>query len=137
MKATTKHSLDICHNTIRRVPTTPLLATYALVAVHDGHPVEVLTANSFYGKGNGMQPVRVCVWINLPAGGGYRRTWLAGQGKAGGCGYHKESAALDDALGNAGIKLDHSISGSSVYFDAFSAIADMAGFTGPYLLIRN
>lgn len=142
MKATTKHGFDVHHNAIRNRPTTPKLNSYTLVATVEGHPVEVLTARSFFGKGNGMQPVRVCVWINSRVSSwatSRTRAWLAGQGKAGGCGYHKESTALDDALDSAGVKLDSSISGqgSSVYLEAFSAVADLAGFTGPYLLVHN
>lgn len=139
MKATTKHGFDTYHHGIKSRPTTPKLYSYTLVAIVNGSPVEVMTARSFFGKGNGMQPVRVCVWINSRKDGVKQTPWLTGQGKAGGCGYHKESAALCDALSSAGIKLDHDIGGTgdSYYLDAFSAIADLAGFTGPYLLVRN
>lgn len=38
-----------------------------------------------------------CVWLSLPD------KWIHTSGKAGGYGYHRESAALNDALRNAGI----------------------------------
>ncbi|MFX5068880.1 hypothetical protein ABTC68_19770, partial [Acinetobacter baumannii] len=48
-----------------------------------------------------------------------------GQGKAGGYGYHKPSAALADAISDAGIRLSRSISGcgDDVMRDACEAIA--------------
>ena len=60
-----------------------------------------------------------CVWIhgeNKPG---------TGRGKAGGYGYHKESAALADALGDAGVILDESISGhgNRAMIDAIEAVA--------------
>lgn len=56
----------------------------------------------FYYPGD----VAYCVvWIHGDASHGY------GMGKAGGYGYHKESAALADALRDAGVTLDSHIDG--------------------------
>lgn len=51
--------------------------------------------------------------------------WGRGQGKAGGYGYHKASAALAEAIDDAGIKLSRSISGvgDSAMEEACAAIA--------------
>lgn len=59
------------------------------------------------------------LWIS--AAGRYGR----GQGKAGGYGYHKQSAALDDAIQDAGIVLDQPIDGrgDSAMIEACEAIA--------------
>lgn len=40
-----------------------------------------------------------CIWLSLPD-----NVWIHGSGKAGGYGYHRESAALADALRNSGIE---------------------------------
>lgn len=62
-----------------------------------------------------------CIWISSTSKTPYAR----GTGKAGGYGYHKESAALADAIDDAGIRLSHSISGHghSAMRDACEAIA--------------
>lgn len=60
-----------------------------------------------------------CIWIHGPDAHG------SGAGKAGGGGYHKESAALSEALRDAGIVLSESISGrgDSAMEDALAAVA--------------
>lgn len=47
-----------------------------------------------------------CLWIN------HEKIHASGSGKAGGYGYHKPSAAADEALNSAGIILENSISGA-------------------------
>jgi hypothetical protein len=44
--------------------------------------------------------VYACIWINSPNNGGI---YVSGGGKAQGYGYHKESAAIESALMDAGI----------------------------------
>ena len=48
-----------------------------------------------------------CIWIGSTS----RTPYARGTGKAGGYGYHKESAALAQAISDAGIQLSQSISG--------------------------
>jgi hypothetical protein len=62
-----------------------------------------------------------CIWISGRGNGTYGR----GTGKAGGYGYHKPSAALSEAIDDAGISLDRSISGvgDTAMRDACEAIA--------------
>lgn len=64
-----------------------------------------------------------CVWISTPD------NYAIGKGKAGGCGYHKESAAIDEALRDAGIQLEHCIHGvgDSAIMGALAAIAKFIG----------
>lgn len=54
----------------------------------------------------------------------------SGSGKAGGWGYHKESAALESALESAGIKLSERIggAGNSAMEKALRAVAESAGY---------
>ena len=55
----------------------------------------------------GMENITCCVFVNDSRSG----THIRGSGSAGGCGYHKESAASGDAIRNAGIELKDSIDG--------------------------
>lgn len=126
-------------------PRTALSGAGSLVATHGGKLREAITVRSYYNeKGSGMQPVRACVWVH-PADGG---EWRTGRGSAGGCGYHKESAAIAEAVRNAGIELygnpygfrrepvnlknrfEFGGTGSSAYAEIFSAIARAAGYRG-------
>ena len=66
--------------------------------------------------------------IYYPGTVAYCSLWVSGgrgQGSAGGYGYHKPSAALADAIQDAGIVLDRSISGvgDSAMTEACEAIA--------------
>ena len=62
-----------------------------------------------------------CIWISSTE----RTPYARGTGKAGGYGYHKESAALAEAISDAGIQLSKSISGvgDRAMRDACEAIA--------------
>ena len=62
----------------------------------------------------------------------------ANKGKAGGYGYHKESAAIAEAIESAGIALDTDISGvgNSAILDALTAIANALGFER-VLIVEN
>ena len=140
-------------------PSTPMTGAGSLIAYGpglDGKPemTEAVTVHAHYSaRGNGMQPVRACVWVRMPRGSG--RDWLSGSGAAGGCGYHKESAAIAAAVSAAGVELTgaHNGSresaddenrrfsfdgaGSSYYPEVFEAIATAAGFTGPMLWVSH
>lgn len=139
---------------------TPLCGTGSLVA-YEVNPatgkrelVECITVRTHFNpKGSGMQPVRANVWIKAPRGSG--ADWLSGRGSAGGCGYHKESAALADAVDSCGVELYGSAyvfsrepvdfkkrvyfggTGSSAYADIFKAIAKARGFRGPMLWVSH
>lgn len=74
-------------------------------------------------RSDGASPIYCSVWIQ--ANGRY----FAGHGKAGGYGYCKRSAAFQDALDSAGIKLAYSIDGRgmSEVDRAMEALADALG----------
>lgn len=128
-------------------PTIPMVGAGSLIAVRKGELREVITVRVYFNsKGSGMQPVRSCVWIKPAADG----PWHSGRGSAGGCGYHKESAAIDDACSAAGVQLFGEVysrrvdagpidykkrvyfggTGSSGYETIFKAIAKAAGYKG-------
>jgi hypothetical protein len=74
-----------------------------------------------------------CVWLNLTD------SYAVGKGKAGGYGYCKESAAIDDALRSAGIQLEHSIHGvgEQAVKGALVALAEFAGLTNYTVAIAH
>ena len=129
-------------------PRAPLCGAGSLIATRKGELCEVITVRTYFNeKGSGMQPVRACVWIRPAAD----TEWPSGKGSASGCGYHKESAAIAEAVSNAGVRLFGSIynyraepvdmkraidfggTGSSGYADVFKAIARAAGYRGRML----
>lgn len=66
-----------------------------------------------------------CAWLNT------KDAYAIGKGKAGGYGYCKESAAIDCALRDAGVQLEHSIHGvgQSAIKEALHAWARFVGLT--------
>lgn len=133
-------------------PKTPLVGAGSLIAMRNGELKDVITVRTYYASaGTGMQPVRACVWVN-PADGS---EWRSGRGSAGGCGYHKESAAIAAAVSACGISLHGSLynyrnepvdmkrsidfggTGSSGYADVFKAIARAAGYRGRMLWVSH
>ena len=134
-------------------PKTPMVGAGSLIATRNGELREVITVRTYFSeRGTGMQPVRACVWI-VPAGDGQ---WITGRGDAGGCGYHKESAAIADALDSAGVQIWGELyprhdapradykkrvsfggTGSSGYADIFKAIARAAGYRGRMVWVSH
>lgn len=76
-----------------------------------------------YRPHNGSTAI-ACVWIN--AGDAYG----CGSGSAGGYGYHKSSAAAQDAFSNAGVEFDAGIAGvgDSAIRSAILAVCARLGF---------
>ena len=127
-----------------RQPDTPLASAWSFVVRHKGELRECITVRTYFSpRGSGMQPVRACVWIRAADGS----EWRSGRGSAGGCGYHKESRAIVDAIEPAGVNLFGEIphrndgtpidrkkrfhfggTGDSYYRAVFEAIARAAGY---------
>ena len=63
-----------------------------------------------------------CCWISC----GYTQVWTRGSGYAGGCGYHRASAAASNALYAAGASLSDDISGrgDSAIIEAVKAVGE-------------
>src|SRR5574343_1234664 len=125
-------------------PSTPMVSAWSLVVKHKGELREAVCVRTYFNtKGSGMQPVRACIWIRPADSNG---EWRSGRGSAGGCGYHKESQAIADAIDSAGVTLwgatyEHQGepvsfnkrvyfggTGSSSYQRVFEAIARAAGY---------
>lgn len=85
-----------------------------IVAIDPATGRPLVIARIYYPRATAF----ACIWLK---GGNYAR----GGGKAGGGGYHKESAALGAAIRDAGVELSESISGHGQHAmtDAVEAIA--------------
>lgn len=77
-----------------------LVSVYSLMAIDaNGDLEEIVDCRCWMGRSRNASVVYAAIWIH---GNG---RFLAGHGKAGGYGYHKESAAIDEAITSAGISL--------------------------------
>jgi hypothetical protein len=85
---------------------------------------EIIMARCYMGRSANASTVYASVWINTS------EVHTSGKGKAGGYGYHKESAAIGAAIESAGITLDQSIDGvgDAAIEEALKAIAQALGF---------
>ena len=102
-----------------------------LVVVHKGEILVPVDARFYMGRSANASVVYCSVWISK------KGFYTSGRGSAGGYGYHKESAALDDALRSAGVTLDQSISGvgERAMEDALVAIGRALGYRGKMRVI--
>lgn len=134
-------------------PKTPMVGCGSLIVTCKDGLCEAITVRTYYAeRGSGMQFVRACIWIR-PAQSGAE--WRSGSGSAGGCGYHKESQAIADAVSAAGVRLYGSPyprhgepvdmkqpiyfggTGSSAYADIMMAIARAAGYRGRMVWVSH
>lgn len=98
-------------------------------AANPRHRVWVPVDLRLYGTGRTNS---ACLWIS------HAGTYKTGSGSAGGYGYHRASAAAQEAIENAGVKLAQRIDGvgDNAIDDALCAIADALGITD-YALHRT
>lgn len=105
---------------------TPVCATAVVVAFDKGQFFEPVTVRWFQSpRADGMARLYCTIWTNARG-----KPEASGHGYASGCGYHKASAALSEAIRSAGITLALPIDGrgDSVMEDALLAIARALGF---------
>ena len=76
-----------------------LVSTYKAVAYKGGEFSTPLTIKCYMGRSNSASVVHASIWVHG------KGKWFSGHGSAGGYGYHKESAAICDAITSAGIEL--------------------------------
>ena len=111
-------SVTPCHNA-RTMDRKELVNSFTVTDCKTGR--EVVKARFYMSRSRTASVVYCVVWVHpLNA---------SGLGSAGGGGYHKESAALAEALESAGIKLSQDISGigEEAMKDALKAIAEHCG----------
>ena len=83
---------------------------------------EAVTARFWMGRSSSASTVYCAIWCR---GKDY---WTSGKGTAGGHGYCKKSAALDEAIRSAGITLSRSVHGTGEIREACEAIARALGY---------
>lgn len=130
----------------KRQDKKELVSAYSLVVrLPSGELREVVTVNCYMGRSASASVVHAVIWVRCADG-----HWASGSGSAGGYGYHKESAALADAVKSAGIELkdldrtdrpdrwfDFGGTGTSYYPQVFESIARAAGYRGRTLLVKH
>ena len=126
MKATLGNAVN---NAINYGYKKEMIRTYNVIT--DGLK-EIITARCYMGRSASASTVYASIWINASD------VHTSGKGKAGGYGYHKESAAIGAAIESAGITLDQSIEGvgNTAIEDALKAIAAALGFSD-VLIVEN
>ena len=129
----------------RRPDNKELVSAYSLVVrLPSGDMREVITVRCYMGRSASASVVYAVLWVRCANG-----HWTSGSGHAGGYGYHRESAAIADAISSAGVTLqdlendrkDHWFAlggtGTSYYPQVFEAIARAAGYRGRTLLVKH
>lgn len=76
-----------------------LTAAYSIIGKVNGELREVVVARCYMGRSSSASVVYCSLWVH--AG----ELHCSGKGSAGGYGYHKPSAALQDAISSAGVEL--------------------------------
>lgn len=142
-----------------QTPNKPLVGCGSLMATDaNGQFREAVCVRTYMSASRNASTVYACVWIapardwKHPAG---TLAWPSGRGQAGGYGYHKESAAIAEALTEAGVSLfgnpykrsDEAAdlekyfflsgTGSSAYAEVFAAIAVAAGYSAPFAFVSH
>ena len=104
-----------------------------VVATYKGKLYRPVVARFWMARSNQASVVYSSIWVHSR----HKHIDVSGYGSAGGGGYHKESAALGDAIESAGIALDKSIDGAgdNAMKSAVEAIARAAGFTGQMIVV--
>lgn len=102
----------------------------SIIAFARGQLHEICTARWYMGRSREASVVYCSLWVRRPSLWDAEGTsllkegaWWSGSGSAGGYGYHKGSAALDEAIRSAGITLSRSVSGTGECEQALMAIA--------------
>lgn len=96
----------VVFDVVERTNATPIDADTGELAPDAGF-VELIDARFWMARGNRASVVYCSIWVRDNRG----RRWLSGYGTAGGGGYHKQSAALADAIKSTGITLEDDIHG--------------------------
>ena len=102
MKATFKETKN---NAINYGGKKELIRAYDVVVNDNERLANIITARCYMGRSANASTMYASIWIYD------EKHHTSGSGKAGGYGYHKQSAAISDAIESAGIELDEDISG--------------------------
>lgn len=92
---------------------------------------ELIDCRLYMGRSSSSSVVYCAIWISCA------NQYITSKGSAGGYGYHKMSAAVDDALYNAGFKFDEGIDGrgNEAIKEALLAVCEHFGYNRERLYI--
>ena len=96
-----------------------------LIACKAGEFSEPVTVRWYMSRsGDGASPVYCALWVHCSP------YYVSGRGKAGGYGYHKASAAFQEACDSAGIELSQPVDGrgNDMVREAILVIGEALGF---------
>ena len=107
IKGLRTENLNVNHRKERN-PSEHIIVTLKKPDQYGNHK-EIVTIDVFHPKHyrTGMERVHCCMWVHDSS----TDTHLSGSGWACGCGYHKTSAAIDEAFSSAGIEMQRSFGG--------------------------
>jgi len=77
-----------------------IVNAWSVIGIKDGKPHEFVSCRCYMGRSRSASVVYASVWVH-----GVNNLYTSGRGSAGGGGYHKESAAVGEAITSAGIEL--------------------------------
>lgn len=103
-----------------------LIHQFVAIAINNGEWIEPITVRCYMGRSSHASVVYASIWLE---------NGQSGSGRAGGYGYHI-SAAIDDAIRNAGIILDRDINshGTEAVRDAIHSIANAMGYDNIHIV---
>lgn len=104
--------------------TKEIVYGYKAVVREDSRDVDLVDIRCYMSRSSTASVVYCALWISN------KNRYGRGVGRAGGYGYHRRSAAITDAISDAGITLDKSISGvgESAEREAIEAICTALGY---------
>ena len=114
-----------CRNAKNYGDKKETVKTMVLIACKAGEFSEPITVRWYMSRsGDGASPVYCALWVHCSP------YYVSGRGKAGGYGYHKASAAFQDACDSAGIELSQPVDGrgNDMVREALYAIGAALGF---------
>jgi hypothetical protein len=83
----------------------------------------------FYATRPGFRRIYCCIWLSIPSNKRYPDgIYVSGGGSAGGHGYCRKSAAMANALEDAGAELSWGLSGTGQFNEALKDVCTAAGF---------
>ena len=109
-----------------------LISTWNVIVDNNDGLRNIITARCYMGRSANASTMYASIWIYD------EKHHTSGTGKAGGYGYHKQSAAIADAIESAEITLNENIAGAgdSVIEQALEAIALALGYES-CLVVKN
>lgn len=114
-----------CRNARNMGDKKETIKTMVLITCKAGEFSEPVTVRWYASRsGDGASPVYCSLWVHCSP------YYVSGRGKAGGYGYHKASAAFQEACDSAGIELSQPVDGrgDSLVREALFAIGQALGF---------